>query len=482
VEQSLKYARDRLEETNLAAHLGNWEWDSVNDEITGCEQFYRLFDVAPEGLTRFSQFVERLHPDDRERVQRDVADALKQDRPYDTDYRVKLSNGGWRDVIARGRVFAAPDGKPLRMVGTCLDITNRKRAELELRESERRYRTLAESLPHLVWTCRGDGPCDYLSPRWVDYTGIPEADQLGYRWLEQLHPDDRERVVAEWTKVTPRGDAFDIEFRIRRTDGVYRWFKTRAIPFRDDGGRVIKWFGSNSDIEDYKQAHDSLARSNKELEQFAYVASHDLQEPLRMVASYTQLLAQRYEGQLDDTAKKYIDYAVDGAVRMQQLIQDLLTYSRLNSQAKPPELIDVNNVLLDVFRNLQVAIDESRASVATGELPTVRADASQLQQVFQNLIANGIKFHRDEPPQVHVSAKDLGQQWRFSVQDNGIGIEAQYADRVFGIFQRLHTRQEYPGTGIGLTVCKRIVVRHGGKIWFESELGKGTTFFFTLPK
>ena len=252
-----------LQEAERAAHLGNWDWDAVKDEITGSEEFYRLFDLAPEGLAQFSQFVKRLHPDDRERVQQDVADALKLDRPYDTDYRVKLSDGGWRDLIARGRVFADADGKAVRMVGTCLDITERKRAEAKLRESERRYRTLAESLPHLVWTCRGDGPCDYLSPRWVEYTGIPEAEQLGYGWLNQLHPDDRERVVAEWSQGAPRGDVFDIEFRIRRADGMHRWFKTRAIPFRDDAGQVVKWFGSNTDIDDYKRAHEELRNSEE---------------------------------------------------------------------------------------------------------------------------------------------------------------------------------------------------------------------------
>lgn len=201
-----------------------------------------------------------------------------------------------------------------------------------------------------------------------------------------------------------------------------------------------------------------------------------------MVASYTQLLAERYEGQLDEKAKKYIDYAVDGALRMQQLIQDLLTYSRLHSQAKPPEPVEVQWVFDQVLKNLQVAIEESGALATSDELPTVRADAGQLLQVFQNLMANALKFRCEGIPRVHVSAQEFGEHWRFSVQDNGIGIEAQYADRVFVIFQRLHTRQEYPGTGIGLAICKRIVLRHGGKIWFESEPGKGATFFFTLPK
>jgi light-regulated signal transduction histidine kinase (bacteriophytochrome) len=225
-----------------------------------------------------------------------------------------------------------------------------------------------------------------------------------------------------------------------------------------------------------------LERSNKELEQFAYVASHDLQEPLRMVSSYTQLLAQRYEGQLDEKAKKYIDYAVDGAVRMQRLINDLLTYSRVSTRGKPLEPIDASSVLGETIGNLYAAIQESRAIVTNDDLPTVRADAGQLLQVFQNLIANALKFHGTDSPRIHVSARDAGHEWVFSVRDNGIGIDPQYKESLFVIFRRLHTRQEYPGTGIGLAVCKRIVERHGGRIWFESEPGKGTTFFFTAPK
>ncbi|MDP2268816.1 MAG: ATP-binding protein, partial [Deltaproteobacteria bacterium] len=225
-----------------------------------------------------------------------------------------------------------------------------------------------------------------------------------------------------------------------------------------------------------------LERSNKDLEQFAYVASHDLQEPLRMVASYTQLLAQHYEGRLDEKAKKFMDYAVDGAVRMQRLINDLLTYSRITTQGKPLENTDTHALLGEAISNLATLIAEKRAVITNDNLPTVKADASQLMQVFQNLLANAIKFQGENVPHIHVSAQDKGREWIFAVRDNGIGIEMQYADRVFVIFQRLHTRQEYPGTGIGLAVCKRIVERHGGRVWFESEPGQGSTFFFTIMK
>ena len=225
-----------------------------------------------------------------------------------------------------------------------------------------------------------------------------------------------------------------------------------------------------------------LQRSNRELEQFAYVASHDLQEPLRMVSSYTQLLARRYEGQLDEKAKKYVHYAVDGAVRMQTLIDDLLAYSRVGRQDKPIESTDSHSALGEARRNLAVMIEKTRAIITNDDLPTVRAVPSQLVMLFQNLISNAVKFQREGVPSVHVAARDDGREWVFSVRDNGIGIDPQHADRVFVIFQRLHTRDEYPGTGIGLAVCQRIVERHGGRIWFESKPGKGTTFFFTIPK
>ena len=244
-----------------------------------------------------------------------------------------------------------------------------------------------------------------------------------------------------------------------------------------------------TDITDRKRAEDKLhgvlaelERSNKDLEQFASIASHDLQEPLRMVASYTQLLAERYEGQLDEKAKKYIAYVVDGAIRLQRLVNDLLTYSRVGTRGNPIETTDAHALLGEAIRNLATTIEESKAIVTNEDLPMVRADAPQLGQVFQNLLANAIKFRGEDFPRVHVSARDEGCEWVFSVRDNGIGIDRQYAERIFVIFQRLHTRQEYPGTGIGLAVCKRIVERHGGKIWVESEPGKGSTFSFTVPK
>ena len=232
-----------------------------------------------------------------------------------------------------------------------------------------------------------------------------------------------------------------------------------------------------------KEAYmQELKRSNAELEQFAYVASHDLQEPLRMVASYTELLAERYRGKLDPSADKYIGYAVDGAQRMQRLIRDLLAYARVTSQAKPPQHTDTSAVLASVIGGMRTTIESSHVELVCGTLPEAMADQSQLAQVFQNLISNAIKFHSDRMPRVEINAQADGEFWDFSVKDNGIGMDMESAGRIFEMFQRLHSREEYEGNGIGLTIAKRIVERHGGRIWCESVPGQGSTFHFTLPK
>jgi len=282
-------------------------------------------------------------------------------------------------------------------------------------------------------------------------------------------------------------------------DGSVTWVSTTKQSLRNEQGEIIGTFGISRDITARKKAEEALAqktaellRSNKELEEFAYVASHDLQEPLRMIAGYTQLLARRYQGRLDAEADEFIHYAVDGATRLQGLINDLLAYSRVGTQGKPFAATNSSEVLNRALDNLKIALDESGAVVRHSQLPSVMADATQLTQLFQNLISNAIKFRNQQPPEIQIAAErrpndatppttPAGEVWQFCVRDNGIGIEPQYFERIFVIFQRLHGRDEYPGTGIGLAICKKIVERHGGRIWVESTPGKGTSFHFTIP-
>jgi PAS domain S-box-containing protein len=398
----------------------------------------------------------------------------------------------------------------LRARARQFELRSRLKAEQEaaqaLKDSERRYRTLAESLPLLVWTCDANGYCDYLSRQWVDYTGVAEDGQLGFGWLEQIHPEDRVYAEAAWRQAYQSGSLYDVEYRLRRHDGEYRWFKTRGVPARDAAGRLQKWFGSCTDIQDQKQILEErlellareqkaqstlqrsiadLQRANEDLNQFAYSASHDLQEPLRMVALYSQMLQRKYGNLLDSAGTEYLNYITQGAKRMEMLLRDLLDYAQVvaDDAAAADETAEASLVLEYAVQNLSQAITAKQADVQrSGGLPKLAVKEVHLLQLFQNLIGNALKYHGTQKPCVVISAQPESQMWRLSVRDNGIGIAAQYTRQVFGLFKRLHGRTQYEGTGLGLAICHKIVERYGGRIWVESEgEGQGSTFFFTLP-
>jgi len=364
------------------------------------------------------------------------------------------------------------------------DITERKRAEQAEREAEEQFRSLfvATPLPTFLWDLE---TLRYLevNDAAVAHTGYSRDELLGMRITDIIPPEDVPGIVS---RMQALGSVSRGQGRHRLKDGRVAEVEAdvHAVHFR--GRRAV--LAVIRDVTERKRAEEKLrqtmadlARSNKDLEQFAYVASHDLQEPLRMVSSYTQLLARRYEGQLDAAAQKYIAYAVDGANRMQRLIEDLLAYSRVGSRAKGFAPVDCAAVLDQALANLKAVIEQSGAVVTHDPLPTVVHDKLLLVQLFQNLIGNAIKFHVEAPPRIHVSAEQKGDEWVLAVRDNGIGIDPQYAERIFTIFQRLHTNEEYAGTGIGLAICKKIVERRGGRIWVESQPGQGSTFYFTVP-
>ena len=319
--------------------------------------------------------------------------------------------------------------------------------------------------------------------------GWKAGEVLGRKGLEIIRTEWPEADAEAMRRLIAEQGHWHGEATQARKDGSRIPVDVSSLVLRGDHGQITGYISAIRDIterkrieEELQQTLEELKRSNSELEQFAYVASHDLQEPLRMVSSYMQMLERRYKGSLDADADEFIGFAVDGAQRMQRLINDLLAYSRVGRRGQPFALTSCEGVLVQALDNLQVAVRESKAKITHDPLPEVVADEAQLVELFQNLIGNAVKFHGKKAPRVHVSVDTHETEWVFAVRDDGIGIDPQYAERIFIIFQRLHDRNHYAGTGIGLAICKKIVQRHGGLIWVESQPGKGATFFFTLPK
>lgn len=429
------------------------------------------------------------------------------DRTQHDDYLADYLRTGKGKIIGVGREVAGrrKDGTivPLELTvsetffngrriftGILRDITAHKQAEDALRQSEARFRSTFENAAVGIAHIGIDGAWLRVNQRLCEIVGYRREEVLRRTIQEITHPDDlasdREQVQA-----LLRGeiDSYQREKRYFHKDGHAVWVNLTATLQRTQAGGPLYFIAALEDISERKQAEarlkqtvEELARSNAELAQFAYVASHDLQEPLRSVAGCLQLLERQYGGQLGEDADELIEHAVNGALRMRQLINDLLAFSRLGTYNRSLEPTDCQLIMEQVLENLRTAIEEANAVVTHDDfLPTLLADDAQLVQLFQNLINNAIKFRSDRPPRIHVGAERQTSQWRFYVQDNGIGIDPQHAERIFVIFQRLHAQHMYPGTGIGLAICKKIVEGQGGRIWVCSQPGSGSIFYFTIP-
>ncbi len=370
------------------------------------------------------------------------------------------------------------------------DLIERAQAEKALSESEERFRALANTIPNLAWIANADGWIFWYNDRWYEYTGTTPAEMEGWGWQKAHDPEALPKVLEQYYRSLATGEQFVMTFSLRGADDRFRSFLTRMLPLRNERGEVVRWFGTNTDITEQKDMQDALlrvnghlSRANLELHQFAYSASHDLQEPLRNIAAYSEMVNRRYTEALDADGREFLGYITAGARRLELLIKDLLVYALTPSGPdEGKEQADGAEALEGAISNLSEAIRESGAEITWDALPRVRMGKTELQQLLQNLIGNAIKYRRPgEAPRVHIWAGREREMWRISVRDNGIGIAPEYREMVFGMFKRLHTEGEYPGTGIGLAICQKIVERHGGRIQVESEPGKGSTFVFTLP-
>lgn len=370
------------------------------------------------------------------------------------------------------------------------DISNLKNAENELLQSEGRFQSVLDNSLDVIYRFNlQTGIYEYMSPaiRTLNYEPEELMSMSNDEVMSRVHPDDLQGLVSDLSSINDKGEGIS-EYRFKGKDGKYRWWSNQMVIINDRNGKPLYRDGFVRDVSQRKKDEKKLLRtmaelkrSNQELQQFAYVSSHDLQEPLRMVTLFSQLLKKRYKNRLDDDADEFIGFIVEGAQRMNLLIDDLLTYSRVTTHAKEFEMVDLEKVLDGVLATLYVSLKENKVTLTHDSLPMVYSEPSQMGQVFQNLIANAIKFKGSNKPEIHISARRDDKKWIFKITDNGIGIDPDHQEQIFDVFKRLHPREKFPGTGIGLSICQKIIKNHGGQIWVKSEPGNGSNFYFTIP-
>jgi len=488
-EKALRESEENLKRVQSMGNMGNWRLDLQINELVWSDENYKIFGIPKGTQQKYETFIGYVHPEDREYVDKKWKAGLAGDE-YDIEHRI-IADGMVKWVREKAFLEFDEKGELLAGFGITQDITKRKNAETELERSRIKLDMALENANIGLWewnVITNEVIWDERSERML---GL-EASSPGrtYNEFEKLvHEEDLDHIRKALNNTLLNNAPFEIIFRTKPAEGKPKYISSKALVIRNQTGNITSLTGVNFDITDLKEGterlvlklNEDLLRSNKELENFAYIASHDLQEPLRMVTCFTQLLAKQFNETLEDRAKEYIGFAVDAAKQMYDLINGLLEYSRISRKEIIFSEVDMNKIIDSVKANLSLIIKEKNCRIETNDLPVVFAEGNQMIQLFQNLIANGIKFSKNDP-HIYISSKTEKTHYLFSVKDEGIGIETAYFDKIFEIFKRLMPKDQYEGTGIGLAICKRIVENHSGKIWVESEPGKGSVFHFTLSK
>lgn len=443
----------------------------------------------------------RLIPGERQHEEQEILARVRRGESIRHFETVRIRKDGSRiDVAVTTSAVKDVTGKIIGASKIARDISASKRMELALRASEERFRTMANSMSQLAWIARADGFIVWYNQRWYEYTGRTLAQMEGWGWQSVHDPAVLPTVVTQWTRAIASGEQFEMEFPLRRADGLFRTFLTRAHPLKDEAGRVVQWFGTNTDVEVLKQAEEKirllnleleqrvqertlqLGIANRELEAFSYSVSHDLRAPLRGIDGYVLMLQEDYGSSLDAEANRLIGVVSSEARRMGRLIDDLLAFSRMGRQHMQRTPVDMTALARGLFENLASTMPAATPQFELQQLPPAQGDPAMIRQVLVNLLSNAIKFSRhQEAPVIEVGGSSGDVENTYYVRDNGVGFDAQYSHKLFGVFQRLHSEDEFEGTGVGLALVQRVVHRHGGKVWAESEPGKGAIFHFTLP-
>jgi PAS domain S-box-containing protein len=504
-EHELRLSHDRMRLAAEATGVGIWEWNVLTNTIRWDALMFRMYGLAPTpaGFIEYRTWAEAVLPEDLREQEEILQDTVRRLGRSARQFRIRRqSDGELRHIEAVETVRTNADGKAEWVVGTNLDVTERKQMELAVRESEERFRTMANSMPQLAWIARADGFIFWYNERWYEYTGTTPEQMEGWGWQSVHDPAVLPRVVEKWQVAIDAGQPFEMEFPLRGADGKFCSFLTRCQPLKDSAGKVTQWFGTNTDVEILKQAEEKIQRlnaeleqrvsqrtaqleaANKELEAFSYSVSHDLRAPLRAVNGFAGIVLDECGPQLNGEGRRYLERIRAGGQRMGELIDDLLAFSRLSRQPMSRQQINSAKLVKSVLDETVPPAGERPITVRVGNLPACSGDPALLQQVWVNLLSNAVKYTRGRAPAViEIGCDDVNGEQVFFVRDNGTGFDMQYAHKLFAVFQRLHRADEFEGTGVGLAIVQRIIHRHGGRIWTEAAEGRGATFYFTLePK
>lgn len=503
-EESLRATQARLNSTLSAGSIGTWTWDIANDRLVGDEFTASAFsvsaDAAAKGLPA-AAYLQAVVEEDQPAVSDGLARAIETCGNYDIEYRVRQKEGALLWLQARGRVEGDPAGKAVSFHGAVMDITHRKQMELALQESEERFRTMANSMAQLAWIAKADGFIFWYNQRWYEYTGTTPEQMEGRGWQSVHDPEVLPIVLQGWKGAIDAGEPFEMEFPLRGADGKFRTFLTRCQPLKDSEGRVVQWFGTNTDVEALKKAEEKirdlnveleqrvvertaqLEAANKELEAFSYSVSHDLRAPLRAVNGFAGIVIEEFGLQLPVEAKRYLERIRHGALKMGELIDDLLAFSRLSRQPLHRREVNMTKLVRNVIDDLAPEREGRQIDIQAGALPDCWGDPALLKQVWVNLLSNAVKYTRGrEKALVETGCDSSNGEDIYYVRDNGAGFDMKYAHKLFGVFQRLHRAEDFEGTGVGLAIVQRVIHRHGGRVWADAKEGKGAIFRFTFGK